>query len=84
MSTTLTTTYSPKLLKEDILVEARSIGLAAGFAEAIAEAVTKDITAWLKDKPTITTRSLNHKVAALIKKYHSDLAYLYENRGKII
>ena len=82
--TTKPVSISKKQFTTDILREARVLGLHRGSAEIIAERVYNEVRAWLDARGAVTKTDLNREIAKKIKKYHADLSYLYENRGKII
>lgn len=82
--TTRSVTVSKKQFTADILREARVLGLHRGAAEMIAERVYNEMRVWLDARGAVTKSDLNREIAKKIKKYHADLSYLYENRGKII
>ena len=44
----------------------------------------KDAKKALKNRSIITEKDLNRVILKELKKYHADLAYVYENRDKII
>ena len=76
--------FSKKKLREDILREARVLGLHSGAAEMMTDKVVEAIEKWAKKRTALTQGDLDRATAKEIKKYHADLAYVYENRGKII
>lgn len=76
--------FTPESLAEDLRREAQIIGLPTKTTDVIVERVTKNTIKWLEGRPVITEADLNRKLAAEISKYNSDLAYAYQNRGKII
>ena len=75
---------SKKKIHEDIKREAKVLGLHLGSAEMIADKVTDKVMAWTKKRSMITEDDLNMKLAKEIKTYNTDLAYLFESKGKII
>lgn len=74
----------PQKMREDILNEAKVLGMAATTTEVFVSRVVDDVIKWLKKRPAVTYDDLNRKIAAEVKKYNEDLAYVYQNRGKII
>ena len=71
-------------LRRELLIDAHAIGIPSGAAEdfvdrSIAAAITS-----LSKKSLITDQDLKRAVAKELKKYHPDLAYVYQNRDKII
>lgn len=71
-------------LKKEILREAKVVKLPMGTAEVVAEKIAEQTLAWAKKRPAVTTEDLNRQIAKNAKKYSEDLAYVYQNRGKII
>ena len=78
------TSFNEKALREDLLASALAIGMPEGTAEAIAEKVAMKTAAWVTTRAVITTDDLHRRVAQEAEKYSADLAYIYQNRGKII
>ena len=76
--------FNENELKSDILKEAKILGIPAGSAEAIATKVSEKVTKWASKRSFITDTELNHKIVTELTKFHADLAYVFENRGKII
>ena len=76
--------FSRKKLTEEILREAKVLNLHMGAAEIMTEKVVENVEKWSKRRTMFTREDLNRAVAKEIKKYNADLAYVYENRGKII
>ncbi len=84
MKTKIETTFSRLKLKDDILREARVAKIPSGFAEKIADEVSHKIEKWLDNRPIVTKRSFDMAVVRELKKYNADLAYIFENHGKMI
>ena len=84
MKTKIETTFSRLKLKDDILREARVAKIPAGFAEEIAEKASRSVEKWLDNRPIVTKRSFDMAVVRELKKYNADLAYIFENHGKMI
>lgn len=73
-----------KELTKTLLFHAKGLGIPEGAAE---DFVKKSIAAAeksLKQKSIITDLDLYHAVRKELKKYNSDLAYVYENYDKIV
>lgn len=73
-----------KDLKKALLFHAKGLNLPEGAAE---DFIKKSIAAAEKSftkKSAITDQDLKRAVAKSLKKYHPDLAYVYENYDKII
>lgn len=80
----LATNFSLKSLKKDIIAEACVLKLHVGFAEIIAEKVSKKVETYLATHPVVTEDDIERIVVSELKKYSKDLAYIYHNRDKII
>lgn len=76
--------FSEEKLKLEILAEAKALKIATSTAELIAEKVVKDVAKWVAKRVTVTADDINRRVALEMAKYNADLAYVYQNRGKII
>ena len=73
-----------KALTKSLKIDARAIGIPPGAAEIFIAKSIKDAIKSLKTKKIITDQDLTRAVTKELKKYHADLAYVYENRDKII
>ena len=71
-------------LEAEILHEAEILNIAKETAQVIATRVSKEVTEWLSKRSAVTEDDLNRYVASKIQQYNADLAYVYQNRGKII
>lgn len=72
-----------KIIK-NLKIDARAVGIPEGAAEIFIERTLKDTKKSLKNRSIITEKDLNRAILKELKKYHADLAYVYENRDKII
>lgn len=77
-------TFNATNVRESILYDAKIIGIPDGAAETIADKVTEKVRLWATSRPAITNDDLNRRIAIEAKRYNADLAYVYQNRGKII
>ena len=76
--------FDSNTLEKDLKIDAKAIGIPVGAAEIF---IKKSLTAAekkLKDKKIITKKDLTLAIAKELRKYNADLAYVYENRDKII
>jgi hypothetical protein len=71
-------------LKKELSLHAHAIGLEPGAADSFITATLRSVQKSLKNKSTITSADLDRLVIKELKKYNSDLAYVYEIRDKII
>lgn len=69
-----------KLLKTD----ARAIGIPSGAADIFIEKTLESTEKQLQQKTIITDKDFIRIVSKELKKYNTDLAYIYKNRDKII
>lgn len=76
--------FDPEQLRNDILREAKVVSIPSGMAADIAERVVRQVNDWATRHSVITQDDLNRKVCNELAKYHADLAYVYQNRDKII
>lgn len=77
-------TFDAEKIHDDLLYDAKIIGIPDGAAETIASRVTEKVRVWVIARPAITLDDLNRKIAVEAKRYNADLSYVYQNRGKII
>lgn len=73
-----------KQLRAQLKMHARALDIPPGAAEDFISHTVKDIQKSLRGKATITTEDFDRLVAKELQKYHADLAYVYQNYGKII
>lgn len=71
-------------LQAELLREAQTLKIPAGAAEIIAVRVAERVEKWAMQRPAVTLNDINHRVASEVEKYSRDLAYVYQNRDKII
>ena len=71
-------------LKNEILQEARVLGLHRGAVELMADRVADEVDEWVSARAIVTEKDLDRVTAARLKKYNADLAYWYRNRSKIV
>ena len=76
--------YNEAEIKKDLKIDAHALGIPAGAAEIFINRTLKDAKKTLKDKSIITEKDLERAVVKELKKYHADLAYVYQNRDTII
>jgi len=58
-------------------------GLTAKECEAVAEAVTKEVSRWVKSRQKVTSTEIFRFVAKLLKKHNKEVAFLYETHRDI-
>ena len=69
---------------KDLKINAKALGIPEGAIELFISHIIKDTKKSLKRKSLITEKDLTHALVKQLKKYNADLAYVYENRDKII
>ena len=77
-------TFDERALKKDLLINAKALGIPSGAAKTFAEKITKNVGKSLKNKKLITESDLDRALLKELNIYNTDLAYVYENRDKII
>ena len=73
-----------KVLIKELEIDAKAVGIPSGAAEIFIEKSISAAKKSLKSKKIITEKDLERAIAKELKKYNTDLAYVYENRDKII
>ncbi len=76
-----------KLLKStesDLKIHAKALGIPSGAAEVFIKKSITGAKKSLKNRKIITKSDFTRAVTKELKKYHPDLAYVYENYDKII
>ena len=73
-----------KNLIKNLKIDAKGVGIPAGAAEVFIERSLAAAAKTLKSKKIITHKDLERAITKELKKYNADLAYVYENRDKII
>lgn len=71
-------------LKNELLIDAKALGIPSGSAEIFADRSIKSALKSLQPRKIITEKDLQRALVKELKKYHHDLAYVYEIRDKII
>lgn len=79
-----TVTVKAAALKQEILAEAKVVRLPMGTAEVVAEKVAEQVAKWAGRRSAVTQADLNRQIAKEMLKYSRDLAYVFQNRDKII
>ena len=71
-------------LKTELRLHAKALQIPSGAADDFINATIKSVEKTFKNKSIITSADLTRAVSKELKKYHPDLAYVYENRDTII
>lgn len=77
-------TFSVEDLKQDILREAKKLKISETVAQTVADRTIEKVGKWIEKRAAVTNDDLNRQIAKELQKYNADLAYVYQNRGKII
>lgn len=78
------TTLDEKTLTKNLKIDAKAVGIPSGAAEIFIAKSLQAATKTLQTKKIITNKDLERAITKELKKYNADLAYVYENRDKII
>ena len=79
------TSKDPFREAEQILkLHSKGLGIPSGAADDFIKRSIATAQKSLKDKTIITEKDLIRAIVKELKKYNRDLAYVYENRDKII
>ena len=73
-----------KSLNQQLHADAHALGIPSGAADAFIERTLTDALRSLKSRTIITDQDLTRAIVKELQKYHANLAYVYENRDKII
>lgn len=79
-----TEVFDLEVLENQLMRDAKAVGLSKDSVSLITKRVSREIAKWVKDKEIITKDDLYRKIAKETRQYSQDLAYVYENRDKII
>lgn len=77
-------TLNTKTIIKELIIDAKAIGIPAGAAKILIEKAVEDAVKSLSNKTIITDKDLNRAITKELKKYNTDLAYVYKNRDTII
>ncbi len=76
--------YDQTKIRHELMIDAKSVGIPSGAAEDFIDRSISAATNSLSDRYVITSQDLKRAIVKELKKYHADLAYVYQNRDKII
>lgn len=68
----------------DLKTDAKALGIPSGAAEVFIEKSLTAAKKSIKTKKIITMDDLERAIYKELKKYNTDLAYVFQNRDKII
>ncbi len=76
--------FDEKSIIKELKIDAKGLGIPTGAAETFIEKTLKAALKSLQKKSIVTELDVKKAITKELKKYHADLAYVYENRDKII
>lgn len=76
--------FDTQELVAEIMREAKILKIPSGSAQVVAAKVAGRVAEWTKKRTIITDEELNQRIAQEMEKFNPDLAYVFQNRGKII
>ena len=76
--------YNVTEIKRELKAHAKALDIPPGSANIFIDKSVTAATKRLSTKKLITESDLTHALVKELQKYHTDLAYVYENRDKII
>ncbi|MBR3253294.1 hypothetical protein IKF85_01070 [Candidatus Saccharibacteria bacterium] len=76
--------FDAKKIEKELRIDAKAVSIPSGAAEVFIEKTLESVKKQLKNKTIITNKDLERIITKELKKYNADLAYIYQNRDKII
>lgn len=76
--------FNPEKLHRSIVATCLSLRTPEGQAEEIARAVCQGVIRWCGDRREITSSDIRRAGANILKKYHSEAAYLYKQQLTVL
>lgn len=76
--------FDKKKINKELVVDAKGLGIPIGAAEIFIKHALNSAEKSLKNKKIITQDDLTRAVTKELKKYNTELAYVYKNRDKIV
>lgn len=70
--------------RKNLKIHAKALGITPGAADTFIDETLAQVKKTLKSKKLITDADLKRAIVKELKKYHKDLAYVYQNYDKII
>ena len=76
--------FNTAAIKRNLKIHAKALDIPSGAAEIFIDKSITAATKSLNRRKIITENDLTRALVRELKKYHADLAYVYENHDKII
>lgn len=76
--------FDEAAIKKSLKIYAKSLGIPSGAANAFIDQTLEKTKKSLQKKSIITDQDLSRILVKELKKFNTNLAYVYENRDKII
>ncbi|MBQ3465280.1 hypothetical protein IJH15_03680 [Candidatus Saccharibacteria bacterium] len=76
--------FDAKKIEKELRIDAKAVSIPSGAAEVFIKKTLESVKKQLKNKTIITNKDLERIITKELKKYNADLAYIYQNRDKII
>ena len=76
--------FNIKAIQKELELDAKALDIPSGAAKIFIQHAIDSAIKSLSKKTLITENDLRRAVAKELKKYHPDLAYVYQNRDTII
>ena len=73
-----------KEIHRELKIHAHALGIPEGAAESFIKTALDSTQQILSHKKVITDTDLSRTIVKELKKFNADLAYVYQNRDKII
>lgn len=83
-SLSLTWTLDTKKLEKKLIHDAKALQMPSGAAETLAREIVQKLQGWTQSRTHATEAEVECYLMSELGKYNPDLAYVYDNRGKII
>lgn len=76
--------FNQATIRRELKIDAHALGIPVGSAEIFIDRSIRAASRSLSRKSLATEDDIRRAIVKELKKYHADLAYVYENRDKII
>lgn len=76
--------YDRVRLRDSVITACLNVKTPEGQANKTADSVCDEFEKWLEGKQEITDKDIINKITRIIKKYHTEASYIYEQKHIII